>query len=331
MIPSPGRHTRRAAFYQQLSQLTAAGIPLIGALELQERSAPEPALRPALARVRLVLESGGTFADALQACPSAFPEFDLALLDAGERSGRLPACFQLLSAHYEQSARLLRQMLSGLLYPVFLFHLAVIIGPLPTLFRTGNLLVYGLTVLAWLVPAYVVAAAASWLTAGTKGAALAGPVESLLHRVPLLGAARRNLALARLAAALEALLSAGVPILQAWPLAAKASSSPALQSAVAAWQPRLESGTTPAEALRATRVFPDLFAGLYDTGERTGTLDDTLRRLTVLHQEEGSRQMKALADWTPKIIYLGVAAFVAWQVIRFWTGYFNGIQRAIDF
>ena len=73
--------------------------------------------------------------------------------------------------------------------------------------------------------------------------------------------------------------------------------------------------------------FPELFTNLYRTGEITGTLDDTLRRLHVLHREEGSRQLQAVADWTPKIIYFGVALLIAWQVIRFWTGYFNQINE----
>jgi type II secretory pathway component PulF len=70
---------------------------------------------------------------------------------------------------------------------------------------------------------------------------------------------------------------------------------------------------------------------MYETGERTGTLDESCRRLAVWHREEGSRQLKALAEWVPKLVYLLVAGFVAWQVIRFWTGYFSGIQKAVDF
>ena len=53
-------------------------------------------------------------------------------------------------------------------------------------------------------------------------------VENVLRRIPILGTARQDLALARLATALESLLNAGVPIVTAWELAATASGSPAL-------------------------------------------------------------------------------------------------------
>ena len=57
----------------------------------------------------------------------------------------------------------------------------------------------------------------------------------------------------------------------------------------------------------------------------------TLRRLRTLYQTEGERQLTAVAEWTPKLIYFGVILFAAWQVIRFYLGYFQQIDRAINF
>jgi type II secretory pathway component PulF len=151
-------------------------------------------------------------------------------------------------------------------------------------------------------------------------------VESVLHRVPVLGRARRNIALSRLSIALEALVNAGVRLVQAWELAAAASGSPALRRAVIGWRPRLDAGQTPAELVSASPEFPETFASLYTTGEVTGQIDDTLRRLHHYYQEEGSRRMKTLAVWVPILIYLGVVIMIAYQVIKFWSGYFNQIS-----
>ncbi len=89
------------------------------------------------------------------------------------------------------------------------------------------------------------------------------------------------------------------------------------------------SGATPSEMLRLSPVFPELFANLYHTGEITGSLDDTLRRLYRLYQDDGERQLQLVADWTPKLVYFGVVILVAWQVIQFWSGYFNQINQVI--
>jgi type II secretory pathway component PulF len=124
-------------------------------------------------------------------------------------------------------------------------------------------------------------------------------------------------------------LAAGVSIVEAWDLAGAASGSPMLRKAVGAWRPEVLAGLTPAEAVRQSGAFPDVFCNLYQTGEVTGSLEETLRRLHIYYQEEGSRQLKAVADWTPKLVYFGVAIMVAWQVIKFWTGYFQQIDKAI--
>jgi type II secretory pathway component PulF len=145
--------------------------------------------------------------------------------------------------------------------------------------------------------------------------------------VPLLGAGRRDMALARLAAALEALINAGVGVIEAWDLAARASGSPAMARTVAHWRPRIVAGDSPAEALQRSPVFPRLFADQYATGEVSGKLDETLRRLHRYYQDEGARKLQAVAQWTPRLVYLIIAGIIAWKVISFWTGYFDQIQK----
>jgi len=330
-LVTPGQLKQRAEFYQQLGQLVAAGVSLTQALEIQHRSPPARSFRQPLSIVIQRLNDGATFHEALLSTGRWMPEFDAALIHAGEQSGRLPACFTLLTRHYERSAALLRKTISSLIYPALLFHMAVLIGPLPALVRSWDFLAYAAKTLGVLVPVYGIVGFLVFAAQGRHGERWRASVENFVRLIPLLGKARKNLALARLAAALEALLAAGVNIIDAWELAAGASGSPALRRDVARWRPQLEAGMTPAEALRGSREFPDLFANLYNTGEITGSLDDTLRRLHTLYQDEGERQLQAVAEWTPKIVYFGIVILVAWQVIRFWIGYFDQINNAIGF
>lgn len=330
-LVTPGQHSQRAELYQQLSQLTAAGVGLPQAIEIQHRSPPARSFRAPLASVTRRLTEGATFHEALQSTGRWLPAFDAALIQAGEQSGRLPACFTLLAAHYQRNAALLRKTISSLIYPALLLHMAVFIGPLPELVRSWNLIAYLAKTVGVLIPLYGAVTFVIVAMQGQHGERWRSLVESILRRVPLLGKARRNLSLARLASALEALITAGVNIIEAWELAATASGSPALRRTVARWKPDLLSGVTPAEAVRNSSEFPELFANLYSTGEVTGSLDDTLRRLHTLYQSEGERQLTAVAEWTPKLIYFAVVIFVAWQVIRFYLGYFQQIDRAISF
>ena len=328
---TPGQLSRRADFYHQLGQLSGAGLGLIQALGQIQRNPPDRSYRAPVGRVLEQITAGCTFTEALGQCGRWLPAFDLALLQAGEHSGRLDACFRLLANYYTDRARLARQMIGDLAYPAFLLHFAVFILPFAQLFTSGNWAVYLCQTLGVLLPLYAVVALMIFAAQSRHGETWRACVESLLHPIPVLGQARRYLALARLAAALEALLSAGVTIIEAWELAATASGSPALRRTVLAWRPQVNGGLTPAEVVTASGRFPDLFTSQYATGEISGQLDETLRRLHAYYLEEGSRKLHAVARWTPRVIYLGVALMIAYRIVGFYMNYFNMVRDAGGF
>ena len=142
MIFTPGQLSRRADFYHQLGQLTGAGLGLIQALEQLRRNPPDRSYREPISRVLEQITDGDTLTRAMQRCGHWLPSFDLALLQAGEQSGRLDACFRLLADYYTDRTRLARKMIGDLAYPAFLLHFAVFILPFAQFFTSGNLVAY---------------------------------------------------------------------------------------------------------------------------------------------------------------------------------------------
>jgi type II secretory pathway component PulF len=331
LIVLPSQLADRGELYHQFSQLINAGIGLLQVLETLRRNPPARSFRAPLSRWLDQLNQGATFGEALQSGSPWLPSFDLALLQAGEKSGRLPACFKLLGDYYQERARLLREMLSRLMYPVFLFHFAIFIMPIAQLFAAGGIGVYLKQTVGVLLPLYALVFLMAYAAQGKHGERWRGLLEKIVRGIPILGRARRELALARLAAALEALLNAGVNMIEAWELAASASGSPALRRTVWKWRPRLQAGETPAEALRRSRPFPELFANMYHTGEISGQLDETLHRLHVLYQDSAAQKFRALAEWTPRLVYLAVALMIARWIVSFYVGYFGRISDALNF
>jgi type II secretory pathway component PulF len=330
LFVTPRQLTQRAELYHQLGSLTAAGVGLITGLEMVRQTPPVRSLRKPLTRVVDRLNQGSTFSEALVAAgPAWLPSFDAALIHAGEKSGRLDMCFRLLADYYNERATLARQVLADLAYPAFVLHFAVLIFPISWLTRLvwqGDLLGFVMAKGAVLIPFYAAILLLLFAGQARKGERWRAWIERVLRSVPLLGAARANLALARLSIALESLLNAGVSVVEAWPLAAAASGSPVLRRTVQAWSPNVLAGQTPAEAVRESGVFPDLFSNLYSTGEISGRLDDSLRRLHQHYQGEASRKLRLVAQWAPRLIYLIVLLAVAYQIISFWSGYFSQIN-----
>jgi type IV pilus assembly protein PilC len=331
LILSPGKLTRRAHFYQQVSQLTAAGVPIVNTLDMLLKNPPDRSYVAPIREMLSAISQGSTFTDALRRLGDWMPAFDIALTEAGEKSGRLDAVCKLLAGYYEDRARLLRQMISDLLYPAFVLHFAILLFPLISFFNGGSIVGFVLKTVGTLVVIYGVIGAVIYAAQDRRGLEWRAKLERWLRAVPVLGTARQSLVLARLAAALEALINAGVNIIEAWDLAVVATGSPAMQSAVRAWKPLVVAGQLPSEAVRNCPLFPELFQNLYATGEVSGKLDESLRNLHTYYQEDGTRKMHILAAWVPRFLYFLVAGFVAYKVISFYVGYINDIQKAGNF
>ena len=329
LIITPRRLAAFADFYRRLAQLTVAGVPLILALKNLRQNPPARDFRDPLDCTLAGLADGQTFSQAIQLTSDWLPTFDVALLEAGEQSGRLDKSMRLLADFYEERARNARQMLADLAYPAMLLHFAIFILPFPQLFLTGDVWAYLFKTLGIMMPLYALVALGLIVSQGRHGETWRALVERAFHPVPLVGVMRQNLALARLTAALGALLNAGINIFQAWETAANASGSPALRQTVARWRPQLESGATPGEMLAQSGAFPDLFVSHYRAGEVSGSLDESLGHLHRLYFDEGTRQAQALARWVPRFIYFAVVLCVGWAIVQFWLRYFAQIQNAL--
>jgi len=95
-------------------------------------------------------------------------------LHAGEYSGRLDSCFRLLSDHYQDRARLARQMigrpcLSG--FPVFNF--AIFIFAFVHIFASSDWMGFVWRTFGVLIPLYVIFLALAYAAQGRHGERLA--------------------------------------------------------------------------------------------------------------------------------------------------------------
>ncbi len=331
LIITPGQLRVRAELYHQLGVTLSAGLSITQALEHTKNNPPARSLRPMIARWLDNLNAGYPVVESLRLQGAALPSFDLALLEAGEQSGRLDACFKLLATYYQDRAKMLQQVISDLLYPMFVFHFSVVIFAFISFIQPGgSLFELAATILGVFVPLYGGAFLLIYACQGRRGEIWRSIIEKVHHPNPLLGSARRELALARLSVALEALINAGVGIINAWPMAAAASGSPSLSRTVQTWKAPLEEGATPAQLVSDAPQFPDIFRNLYHTGEISGQLDQSLHRLHALYQEQGTRKMHMVAQWTPRLVYFGICIVVGIRIVAFYTGYFKQINDIMD-
>jgi type II secretory pathway component PulF len=327
---APASTKARAHFYSQMSTLLRAGLPILQILEQITRTPPHPSLRAPAGHILGCLRSGRSVTEAFQSLGRWAPSFDNALIDAGERAGRLDQSFATLARHHQERTANFRLILTECMYPAIVLHVAVFVVPIPALFQHGSMIAYCVQVFGTLATIYAVIGLFFWVLQGEHSTYWRAILEKWILNIPLLGSARADLAMARLAGALEALMTAGVLVTEGWPLAAAASGSPLIQRTVANWKEDLASGMTPSDSIQASSVFPELFASTYQTGELSGRLDDQLLWLSRHYEEEGFRKLRTLSMMTPRILYGFIVAWMAYQIFSFATDYQKMIQQILQ-
>lgn len=118
---------------------------------------------------------------------------------------------------------------------------------------------------------------------------------------------------------LEALINAGVPLVQSLDMLATQTSAPAFQALLRAVKQKVESGSSLADALQGhPTVFTPWYVSMVEAGEESGTLDKTFGRLAVhLDKVVRLRQQVKLALAYPLLV-VSVALLVLW-VLLIWV------------
>lgn len=330
LVETPGKLLRRAELYNQLGSYISSGVTLRVALDSLSSKRSARRFQGAILKILNTIDAGGTFGEAINKVPESIPEFDRALLESGESSGRLDVCFKMLGEYYADTASLVGKTIWAMVYPFFIVHLAIIIFPVTSLVEavqgdlTGFLIKKGLTLGA----VYGLIIFLMYCMSNQRSSTWRAVMEKMMGFIPLLGAARKNLALARLSASLGGLLSAGVGTVEAWALAGRSCGSETLKRVTQKMGKRINEGETPGALISRNSAFPDLFVSAYEAGEMSGKLDDSLERIYRNYKEEASSKLQQFSTWLPILFFLVVGISVGYQIITFYMERMNDAMNA---
>ncbi len=316
----------KATLFHELAKLLRADFHLDRGLDLLLGQRPRPAVAAFLQQVKTRLAAGQPLSAAMQPQNGqrGLDPLDLALIEAGEKSGRLAQSFALLADYYESLADSLRRARGALIYPLVLAHLAVILPEIPAAIASGEATALPGRILLRLgvLWAVLLGAGALWRWLSARARAAPG-VDGALAVLPVLGPLRGHWALARFTrVAHSALLAAVRP--QEWVrLAGEASGSGRFLTGSARAAALVAQGQPIAESLRAGGGFPKLFIDSLDTAEEAGALDHELERWARLEAEQARTAMERAAVWLPRLLYVLIVLYVAYRIISMMAGIYG--------
>jgi general secretion pathway protein F len=319
---------------RQFATLVRAGLTIEECLNVLIEQTESTRARSLLAAVRARVLEGQSLARSLSAFPHAFPDIYLALIEAGEQSGRLVDVLERL-ADYTENREALRQKVSlAFIYPVLVTIVAIVV--------IGLLLVYvvpqvtrvfanlGQTlplVTRILIAMSDVAKAGGWLWILGLGALIVVPPILLRNpltryqwhatqlRLPIAGRLVRGVNAARFADTLGILTSSGISLLPALQSATAVVSNLPMRRAVEEALKQVREGGSLSRALGKAKLFPPMVIHLIASGEATGRLDAMLLRAAEAQSRELENWVKGFTALLEPVLILVMGMIVLFVVV----------------
>ena len=112
-------------FTRQFATMIDAGLPLVQALDILSTQVENKTLAKTLQEVKVDVESGATYADALKKHPRIFSELYVNMVAAGEAGGILDTILNRLAAYIEKAMKLKKKVKGAMVYPAVVTSIAV--------------------------------------------------------------------------------------------------------------------------------------------------------------------------------------------------------------
>ncbi len=290
---------------RQLAAITKAGLPLIEGLTIVTDQIENLRLKKALDGVMEDVKSGEAFATALGKHPRVFDRFLVSMVRAGEASGMLDDVLSQVAEYLEKMNNLQKKVRSALTYPGFVlcfaFALIIFMGiqvipqfvemfeemdaqlPLITRITIGfsNILrSYGIFLLIALI------IGGFFLRKFLKTRRGKTMFDQLTLRIPKIGDLLKKVALAKFSRTLSTLLRSGVNIISAMEIVEETTGNVLYEQAVRNARISIQQGETIANPLNDREYFPIMIVKMIDIGERTGSLESMLAKVSEFYEEE---------------------------------------------
>lgn len=331
---------------RQLGILLGAGERLDRALATLADFARSPALRAAFMTVRDDVRAGEPLAAALRRHPGLFSDFYTQVVALGEARGDLAGAVKRIADHLLRQQRLTRGLATAISYPLLLVGvtgLSLLVLLLYVLPQFAELFEDTGVALPWLTEALLGIAGLlrshGWVAAVALAAAiLAGRTamrqpaavhqwHRLLLGLPWISVLVRRVEVARFTGNLADALAGGVPLLDALRLARSSVGNLHLRRCLEETVGVVREGGGLADGLQRAGAFPALAVRMIQVGENSGRLDESLRHVAEVYDEEFDAAVKRLLGVLEPVLILVIGSGIALVMLAM----ISAIQRLNTF
>ncbi|MFB6348453.1 type II secretion system F family protein [Moraxella sp. ZJ142] len=325
-----------------LSTLVGSGIVLSTALGIAAKTTNHAKLATKIHQIKTDIEQGNSFGHAI-AKHAEFDTLTVALINAGEQSGKLDTMLDRAARHAAHQAQLKAQLTRALRYPLLVAVVAVVVTAVlllmvvPSFAATFENMGSKLpTITQWVLGLSNWLAAYFWTLLIAFGIGVA--ILAYLYKtsaairlwwaskslsLPVFGQLITAVSSARFASTLATTLQAGVPLTKSIDLAGQAANQPIFIKASQAIALDVAAGISLADAMKNAQIFPAVSTQMVSIGEASGKLSEMLEQVAAYHNKQAAERTDALVAMIEPAIILTMGVLIGGLVLAMYLPIFN--------
>ena len=332
-----------AVFSRQIATMIKSGVPIVQALEIIGNGHNNPKMAQMVNAIRVDIESGNSFHEALAKYPVQFDELTRNLVKVGEAAGVLETVLDSIATYKENIETLKGKIKKALFYPITVIVVALIVSAILLIFVVpqfeavfqgfgADLPAFTQMIIAasdfmvswwWAILLIVIGAGFGFIFAYKRSEALQHSFDRMMLKIPVIGQILHNAAIARFSRTLATTFRAGVPLVEALESVAGATGNTVYEKATLRIRDDVSVGYQMNMAMKQVNLFPHMVVQMTAIGEEAGALDTMLFKVAEFYEEEVNNAVDALSSLIEPLIMIFIGIVVGGMVIGMYLPIFK--------
>jgi type IV pilus assembly protein PilC len=330
-------------FARQITVMMQSGVPLVQSFDIIASGQTNTTFKKMLNDIKMDIEGGSTFAEAITKFPVQFDELFVNLVRAGEAAGVLDTVLDTVANYKERMEAIKGKIKKALFYPAAVIAVAILVSSILLIFVVPQfesvfagfgaelpaftqMIVNAskfMTSYWWVALLGCGGFGFSFVYAMRRSHAFARLIDRMLLKMPVLGQVLHQSAISRFARTLAITFRAGVPLVDALGTVAGACGSSVYSEAVNRIKDDVAVGHQLNLAMRQVNLFPPMVIQMTSIGEEAGSLDSMLVKVAEFYEAEVNNAVDALSSLLEPFIMVVLGTLVGGMVIGMYLPIFK--------
>lgn len=318
-------------FFQLLGATTHAGINITDAIVMIQDQTKNLKLKKTIQNLYELIEGGESLAGAMKRNDNVFDSIACAIVDAGERSGKLNSVLTELVKQYEQLDKIQKKVKGIMVYPMMVFSVMILLSAVVIIFVIPKLLtIFGsvkelpwatrvlqgasdIVIHQWFILLLGIIIIVSSFVYWKKTSSGSRQWAKIVLSIPIISTLVKSMIIARFTRIFGFLIASGVPLIEGLRISANITNNPLYEEKLLLASDDLTKGISIAENIADNEdLFPKMLINMISIGEKSASLETIMTKVSDYYQDDINRKVENLSRIMEPVILVviaGVAVF----------------------